>query len=77
MTRLPTDAALLREIEETPTQPTEIRYIVNGDQRKEIMAQVRRLEAEGRLYLTKWHGLTVYGVKWYPQQGKTDGSAAA
>ena len=77
MTRLPTDAALLREIEETPTQPTEIRYIVNGDQRKEIMAQVRRLEAEGRLYLRKWHGITVYGVNWYPQQGTTDGSAAA
>ena len=75
MAKLLTDAALLRELEETPTQPTEIRYIVTGPQREATVRQVKRLEAEGRLYLKKWHGLTVYGVNWYP--GEKNESAAA
>lgn len=76
MTRLPTDAAIMREIEETPTRPEDVRYIASGKVRTEVVKQVRRLEKEGRLYRKQWHGLTIYAVNWYPQ-GNTDESAAA
>ena len=76
MAYLLTDAAILREIEETPTQPGDVGLLFSGSNRTAMMKQIRRMEAEGRLYRKKWHGLTVYGVNWYPQ-GEKDESAAA
>lgn len=61
-----TDAAILREIEETPTRPEDVRYLAGGD-KGSYMQSIKRLEKEGRLYRKRWHGLTVYGVNWYPQ----------
>jgi predicted adenine nucleotide alpha hydrolase (AANH) superfamily ATPase len=76
MKYLLTDAAILREIEETPTRPEDVQYIAIGTAKAELVKQVRRLEKDGRLYRKKWHGLTVYGVEWYPQ-GKTDDGLSA
>ena len=73
---LPTDAAILREIEETPTRPEDVRYIASGKVMTEVVKQVRRLEREGRLYRKRWHGLTVYGVNWYPHGAPNESAAA-
>ena len=76
MTYLITDVAILREIEETPTQPSEVNLLFSGSSRAEMMRQIRRMESEGRLYRKQWHGLTIYAVNWYPQ-GEADESEAA
>lgn len=71
MAKLRTDASLLREIEETPTQPSDIRYLASSSESKSsIVTQAKRLEKSGHLYRKSWHGLTVFGVNWYPHPGE-------